>query len=89
MNDDVIMTISEQLSSTLTSLNLYGCYEITSTAFQYIANCKLLTDLNVSSCQNVFDEAIVSLSNGCQQLKILDISYCYSITNLEPLARYL
>eukprot|EP00026_Physarum_polycephalum_P005205 Phypoly_transcript_05235.p1 GENE.Phypoly_transcript_05235~~Phypoly_transcript_05235.p1 ORF type:complete len:652 (+),score=46.52 Phypoly_transcript_05235:84-1958(+) len=77
---------------TLTTVYLARCNISKESLKKLVANCPELTCLDVCGCTNaVDDEFLVTLSQTCKKLQILDVSDCYDVTlaGIEEIAKSL
>ena len=87
-NDDLLNVTHQVVSSIasrcplLTAISLPNC-EITSDGLKILTeSCKLLKEVNLSSCKKITDVGIMFLIQNCRQLKTLNISNCNKIIGL-------
>lgn len=88
-----LVTGVNSLASSLSSLNLSGCYSLTDhgLASLFSQNLPSLVTINLSLCKEVTDRSLGRLSAHCFNLQTLDLGGCTGITNagLSLLARAL
>lgn len=79
VNDSCLQTLSTSpISTSLTHLNLSGCYEITTKGISYVSNCKNLDTIDLSYTY-IDDSGLSTLSNGCKLLQGIDLTYCLNL----------
>jgi len=78
-----LVTGVNSLASTLTSLNLSGCYSLTDQglASLFAQNLPSLVTINLSLCKEVTDRSLGRISAHCANLQNLDLGGCTGITN--------
>ncbi|XDV52965.1 hypothetical protein PO909_021596 [Leuciscus waleckii] len=62
------------------SVNLCGCTMVQGSSFRRISQCRNLQELNLSECQNVNDENMKMILEGCHSLLYLNLAFTH-ITN--------
>uniref|UniRef100_A0A6I8N9W6 F-box domain-containing protein n=2 Tax=Ornithorhynchus anatinus TaxID=9258 RepID=A0A6I8N9W6_ORNAN len=80
IHDKVVVNILRKWRPSVVRLNLRGCSSLQWPSFKCIGECKNLQELNVSECQGLNDESMRLISEGCQGLLYLNLSYT-DITN--------
>ncbi|NXI65787.1 DRC6 protein, partial [Anseranas semipalmata] len=88
VQDKIVVNILQKWRPCVLRLNLRGCYSLHWPSFKSISECKNLQDLNLSECQELNDESMRLISEGCRALLYLNLSYT-NITNgtLQLLSR--
>uniref|UniRef100_A0A0D6R0Q3 Uncharacterized protein n=1 Tax=Araucaria cunninghamii TaxID=56994 RepID=A0A0D6R0Q3_ARACU len=80
ISDSGLKSISR--CSELTTLKLGICQNISDEGLKYIgACCSNLQELDLYRSSRVGDVGITAIAHGCPKLKILNLSYCSSITD--------
>lgn len=88
ITDESIKVLSSNCRQ-LEDISLDDCHRLTDEAcLQMAKNCSKLTSLNLASC-NITDRSLEAIGQGCQDLKLIDISNCNSIrpAGIASLAR--
>ena len=77
------MTGTHSLASSLTHLNLSGCYSLTDQGLTSLLVSPLpsLTSVNLSLCKEVSDRSLGRLGSVCPALRSLDLGGCTGVTN--------
>ena len=89
ITDDGISNVLENCSG-IRKLDVSGT-QLTDTSFKIIANnLKCLTHLISRRCDCITDEAIINVIQNCVDLKVLDVGWCYGLTNkaLKGIAQF-
>ncbi|XP_063052776.1 F-box and leucine-rich repeat protein 13 isoform X2 [Engraulis encrasicolus] len=83
-----VQNILKKYRTFVVQLNLRGCLSMEWPVFQCISECRNLQDLNLSECTNINDDAVRTITENCQSLLYLNLSYTL-VTNatLKVLAR--
>jgi F-box/leucine-rich repeat protein 2/20 len=84
ITDETMKTISQVLPA-LINLCITCCKKITDFGIKYISSgCPKLRELYMRAL-SVTEDAIISIANGCLDLKILSLAQCYNITDTSLL----
>jgi hypothetical protein len=89
ITDEGLSHLLESCSG-IKKLNVSGT-QLTDTSFKSIANnLKCLTHLISRRCDCITDDAIINVIQSCVDLKVLDVGWCYTLTNkaLKGIARF-
>mmetsp|Transcript_22682 Transcript_22682/g.71030 ORF Transcript_22682/g.71030 Transcript_22682/m.71030 type:complete len:229 (-) Transcript_22682:1549-2235(-) len=74
--------VTGRLSGTLTSINVWGCSNLTDASIKAIAaRCPLLKSLDVSFCKKLTDESIKEIAARCSWLESLNVASCGELTD--------
>lgn len=63
-------------ASTLVSLNLHGCFQISSSALKYVSLLKQLETLVLSGCTNLTYKGMALVAESCVKIKTLSLGSC-------------
>ncbi|XP_075064844.1 F-box and leucine-rich repeat protein 13 [Mixophyes fleayi] len=90
IKDKFVVNVLRKCRPSVIRLNLRRCSALHWSTFKGIGECRNLQDLNVSECQNLNDEAMKMICEGCPALLYLNLSHT-DITNttLRVMSRYL
>ncbi|XP_066448080.1 F-box and leucine-rich repeat protein 13 isoform X2 [Eleutherodactylus coqui] len=90
IQDKFVMNILRKCRPYVIRLNFRRCSTLHWSTFKGIGECRNLQDLNLSECQNVNEEAIRAICEGCPALLYLNLSHT-DITNttIRVMSRYL
>ncbi|XP_008409614.1 F-box/LRR-repeat protein 13 isoform X3 [Poecilia reticulata] len=80
VTDTIVQKILKSYRPFVTHLNLRGCQSTKWSSLKYISECKNLQELNLSECLAISDMMIQRITEGCQCLLYLNLSYTL-ITN--------
>ncbi|NXK50702.1 DRC6 protein, partial [Chauna torquata] len=80
VEDKIVVNTLQKWRPCVLRLNLRGCYSLHWPTFKSISECKNLQDLNLSECQELNNESMRLISEGCRALLYLNLSYT-NITN--------
>ncbi|KAM9313239.1 F-box and leucine-rich repeat protein 13 [Gastrophryne carolinensis] len=90
IQDKFVASVLRKCRPYVIRLNLRRCFSLHWSTFKGIGECKNLQDLNMSECQNLNDEAMRVICEGCPALLYVNLSHT-DITNttLRVMSRYL
>ncbi|XP_065200656.1 F-box/LRR-repeat protein 14-like [Planococcus citri] len=80
LSDEALKCISIGLTS-ITSINLSFCINISDVGLKYLAKIPSLRELNLSSCDNVSDAGVAYLAEAGSPITSLDVSFCDKVTD--------
>lgn len=75
ITDNALNNVAKGLVD-LEVLNLSFCCGITDLGLAYLAGLKNLKEIDLRSCDNIGDDGISNLTDGCSSLTSLDVSFC-------------
>ncbi|EKX46362.1 hypothetical protein GUITHDRAFT_138435 [Guillardia theta CCMP2712] len=79
VDDKVCFHIGEACPELLT-LSLRGSSHVTDIGVEDLANCKKLERLDLSFCEFVTDEGVLSIARSLGRLELLSLSHCHEIS---------
>ncbi|XP_074660849.1 uncharacterized protein LOC141913270 [Tubulanus polymorphus] len=84
ITDTGIESLVRKHGKTLTSIELFGCFNVTQRGTKLIGkHCPNLTKLNLGQCYKITDQAISELAPSLTKLKHLDIRGCKHVKDMS------
>jgi len=79
VDDKICFHVGESCPELLT-LSLRGSSHVTDIGVEDLANCRKLERLDLSFCEFVTDEGVLSIARSLSGLKLLSLSHCHEIS---------
>ena len=83
VTDSPITLLASLYPLSLTTIDLYGCENLTDLSLLALANCPNLTSLDLFFVTELSDAGLQALARGCQLLTTLNLTGCDAIT-IDP-----
>lgn len=90
VKSSVLENIANRYGSHLRRINLRGCKSVSDKSIQVLSqNCPLLEEVSLDDCNQLTDQACISLAKHCNNIVYLNIASC-NITDstLEAIGKY-
>lgn len=79
LTDEGLRSMSLGLATSLKSINLSFCVQITDNGMKHIAKITSLRELDLRSCDNISESGMAYLAEGGSRISSLDVSFCDKI----------